>query len=79
MKHPSDPEPFRDTSDRLPSPSSRPEAPARPGDEVLAALRPRGGRGTTAFERATRGGYVRTVSGGVAHQAVPVEDLPTTI
>ena len=59
MKHPSDREPVRDSSDRSPSPSSRPEAPARPGDEVSAALRPRGGRGKTAFERAARGGSSR--------------------
>ena len=45
----------------------------------MAALRPRAGRGKTAFERATRGGYVRAVSGSVARPAVPVEDMPTTI
>ena len=79
MKHPSDREPLGDRGDRFLPPSSRPEAPARPGDEVSAALRPRGVRGKTAFELASRGGFVRTLTGTVAHLGVPDEDVPETI
>jgi hypothetical protein len=57
------PEPLVDPDGRsLPS-SSRLDAPPRPGDEVRAGLRARGPRGKTTFELASRGGYVRTVTG----------------
>ena len=47
--------------------SSRPEPPREPGDDVRAALRARGPKGKTSFELASRGGYVRTVTGTVAY------------
>jgi hypothetical protein len=47
--------------------STRPEPPSRRGDDVRAAMRPRGTRGKTSFELASRGGYVRTVTGTIAY------------
>jgi hypothetical protein len=47
--------------------SSRREPPPRAGDDVRTAMRPRGPRGKTSFELASRGGYVRTVTGTIAY------------
>ena len=49
----------------------------RPGDAVLAAMRPRASRGKTSFELASRGGYVRTVTGTIAFHDVQAEGLGT--
>ncbi|HET9249570.1 MAG TPA: hypothetical protein VFP13_06475 [Actinomycetota bacterium] len=38
-----------------------------PADEIRDASRARGTRGKTSFELASRGGYVRTVTGTVAY------------
>jgi hypothetical protein len=65
--HTTPPAPPRDPESRpLPRPSIRiPES--RPGDAVLAAMRPRGSRGKTSFELASPGGYLRKVTGSIAY------------
>jgi hypothetical protein len=50
----------------LPRPSIQAPEP-RPGDAVLAAMRPRGSRGKTSFELASPGGYLRKVTGSIAY------------
>jgi hypothetical protein len=52
---------------------SRPEPPPRPGDDVRTALRARGPKGKTSFELASRGGYVRKVTGTIAYLDRPAE------
>ena len=44
-----------------------PVRPSDPADEVLDALRAHGPRGKTSFQLASRGGYLRTVTGTVAY------------
>ena len=44
-----------------------PVRPSDPADEVRDALRTRGPTGRTSFQLASRGGYVRTVTGTVAY------------
>jgi hypothetical protein len=46
---------------------SRPRATEAPSEGVRAALRARGLKGKTSFELASRGGYVRTVTGTIAY------------
>jgi hypothetical protein len=66
-EHTTRPESLRDLESRpLPRPSIRVPEP-RSGDAVLAAMRPRGSTGKTSFELASRGGYVRTVTGTIAY------------
>jgi hypothetical protein len=48
--------------------TSRPEPPPHPAEDVRAAVRPRGPIGKTSFELASRGGYVRRVTGAIAYQ-----------
>jgi hypothetical protein len=65
--HTTRPDSPRDLDSRpLPRPSI-PVPEPRSGDAVLAAMRPRGSRGKTSFELASRGGYVRTVTGTIAY------------
>jgi hypothetical protein len=59
--------PPRDLESRpLPRPSIQIPEP-RPGDAVLAAMRPRGSKGKTSFELASPGGYLRKVTGSIAY------------
>ena len=44
-----------------------PVRPSDPADEVRDALRAHGPTGRTSFQLASRGGYVRTVTGTVAY------------
>jgi hypothetical protein len=44
-----------------------PVRPSDPADDVRDALRAQGPRGRTSFQLASRGGYVRTVTGTVAY------------
>ena len=44
-----------------------PVRPSDPADDVRDALRAHGPRGRTSFQLASRGGYVRTVTGTVAY------------
>ena len=54
-------DPVRPFDPSMPAPSPR------PGDEVLTAMRPRGSRGKTSFELASRGGYVTARHDGAAN------------
>ena len=64
---PFDPSPELDVIEIEPSRPAKPEPPPRPGDDVRGAMRARGSRGKTSFELASRGGYVRTVTGTIAY------------
>ena len=54
-------DPVRPFDPSMPAPSPR------PGEEVLTAMRPRGSRGKTSFELASRGGYVTPRHDGTAN------------
>jgi hypothetical protein len=47
--------------------SSRPRPAGSPAIDVRTSLLPRGPLGKTSFELASRGGYVRTVTGTIAY------------
>ena len=54
-------DPVRPFDPSMPAPSPL------PAEDVQTAMRPRGSRGKTSFELASRGGYLRKVTGTIAY------------